>query len=181
MDWNNLPEVALAKPEDAAVVAVSIEPDHMYVLQFDPGHVNFARSDDADLTVSFDNNSSLVLRDFFSVAEAGEFYLTTQEGDVLSGKDLAGMMLLDLQDIVCEQSGDELGGLLDAAFAGAEAAESVKELAAQGPQPTESAELAGAGLSELAVMQGTALAGTERLPLQDENACMEQFLRSLLL
>ena len=180
MDWDNLPEVALAKPEDVAVATVPIAPGHMYVMQFDPGHVNFARSDD-DLTVSFDDNSSLVLRDFFSTAETGEFYLSTQEGDVLSGKDLAGMMLMNLQDIICEQSGDELGRLLDSAFAGAESAEAVKDLAAHTQQPAEAAAPAGAGSASLASMQGTSLPGTEVSSLQDESASMEQFLRSLLL
>ena len=90
-------KVTLDKPAPGETAQISIEPGHVYVLGFYLDITTFT-DDGRDIRILFDDGSHMVLRDFFSAAKTGDFYLELPDGAMLLGKDIADAMSYKLED-----------------------------------------------------------------------------------
>ena len=173
-------EITLARPEHAAEVTVTVEPGHVYALNFDIGAAE-ADVSGQGLVLRFDDGASLVLQNFFAVAAEADFYVRLSDGTLLLGKDMADSFLLDLQNFVCGNGVDlDAGGGLAAYLGEHPPAHEARETT---DTSSEQAAFHVAPADVLAHAGGPAAPGhgLDGPPPQDDAASTEQYLRSLLL
>ena len=89
-------KVTLSRPAVGEIVQVAMRQGHVYLLEFDLGETTVAGSE-KDVLLTFDDGSGMVLQNFFSAAEAGDFYLTMPDGIMVSGKDMLESLTLSLE------------------------------------------------------------------------------------
>ncbi|MDL2316952.1 hypothetical protein LJC59_07745 [Desulfovibrio sp. OttesenSCG-928-A18] len=87
----------LQKPEAGQTVTIAMREGTVYHLDF---LLDDTRCDanGPDMTVCFEDTACLVLRGFFPAANAGDFFLEFPDGLMVSGKDMADVALLPLND-----------------------------------------------------------------------------------
>lgn len=87
----------LAKPNAGQTVECSVQHGQVYLLGFDSSEAFFDRSGD-DLRIAFDDGSFIILREFFPLSLSGDFFLETDDGNLLSSRSVADSFSLDLDE-----------------------------------------------------------------------------------
>lgn len=90
-------KVVIPEPEAGKTLYFTMQPDQTYLLGFAPETSTIERNGQ-DVQVLFDNDSRIILHDFFFAATRHTITLELRDGTLISGRDLAEALAMSLTD-----------------------------------------------------------------------------------
>lgn len=90
-------KILIPKPDAGASLDFKMCPGQVYQLGFSPGTAIFELIG-PDVRIDFDNGARILLHDFSPVAKQHDFFLELGDGTVISARDLAEVLAMNLKD-----------------------------------------------------------------------------------
>jgi len=90
-------KILIPEPEAGGALQFTIQPAQVYVLGFAP-ETSTIEKDGQDVRVLCENGGGIVLFGFFSAISQADITLELKDGTLLSGQDLADVLVMSLKD-----------------------------------------------------------------------------------